>query len=263
MTYDLGRICPKLRGAYSSSATYDFLDVVSYNGSSYICKADGTSNKVPTNTTYWMLMAQSGESASITPAEIDAIVNQLLESNVVVDSDYSNFKQTVTNAVNGIGNGTLTIKRNGSTLGSFSANQSGNQNINIIVPTQFSDLNGRDDVRMKKTVRDLSEYTDGELNIVIDKLEPNSIYVSKTEMGIMGFKILSLMEPSNPCELGANQRDGSIRIFFQAKVDFDVDVPQGSFIAGGGLHCVQDGYYMLEVFGNWFRLTGFTQVQSS
>ena len=44
--------------AYSSSATYNRLDLVTYTTNNkvavYVAKQDNFSNKVPTNTTYWM-----------------------------------------------------------------------------------------------------------------------------------------------------------------------------------------------------------------
>jgi hypothetical protein len=45
--------------AYVSETTYQVNDVVSYNGSTYICVLESTGN-LPTNTTYWSLMAQKG-----------------------------------------------------------------------------------------------------------------------------------------------------------------------------------------------------------
>lgn len=45
--------------AYSAETTYQQNDVVSYQGSSYICILESTGN-LPTNTTYWSLMAQKG-----------------------------------------------------------------------------------------------------------------------------------------------------------------------------------------------------------
>ncbi len=49
------------RGEYNNSTSYNVNDAVSYNGSSYICKLASTGN-LPTDTTYWDLMAQSGVS---------------------------------------------------------------------------------------------------------------------------------------------------------------------------------------------------------
>ncbi len=47
------------RGAYDGGTGYVVNDAVSYSGSSYICKLASTGN-LPTNTTYWDLMAQKG-----------------------------------------------------------------------------------------------------------------------------------------------------------------------------------------------------------
>lgn len=54
---DVGAINP--RGAYSSSADYNVLDLVSYQGSSYLCRT-ACKNKLPTNTTYWQVFASGG-----------------------------------------------------------------------------------------------------------------------------------------------------------------------------------------------------------
>jgi hypothetical protein len=49
------------RGAYAGGTTYAVNDVVSYLGSSYICILVSTGN-LPTNATYWSLVAQTGAS---------------------------------------------------------------------------------------------------------------------------------------------------------------------------------------------------------
>lgn len=51
------------KGDYSSSATYYPNNIVSYNGNLYYCKiSSGTiSNKVPTNTSYWLYLGLRGE----------------------------------------------------------------------------------------------------------------------------------------------------------------------------------------------------------
>lgn len=58
-TINLGSIKFNWQGAYSGSTAYSVDDVVSYNGSSYICKLASTGN-LPTNTTYWDQMSQAG-----------------------------------------------------------------------------------------------------------------------------------------------------------------------------------------------------------
>lgn len=58
-TINLGSIKFNWQGSYSGSTAYSVDDVVSYNGSSYICKLASTGN-LPTNTTYWDQMSQAG-----------------------------------------------------------------------------------------------------------------------------------------------------------------------------------------------------------
>lgn len=49
------------RGEWDNSATYAVADVVSYQGSSYIC-VTGNTNELPTNTTYWQVLAAAGSN---------------------------------------------------------------------------------------------------------------------------------------------------------------------------------------------------------
>jgi hypothetical protein len=48
------------KGTYSPSTTYQPLDAVFYNGSSYVCILESTGN-APTNITYWETLAQAGD----------------------------------------------------------------------------------------------------------------------------------------------------------------------------------------------------------
>lgn len=56
------KIAPLPRGDYSSSATYDKLDVVAYNGATYMAIKSVPIGTAPTNTTYWQLLV-SGDVA--------------------------------------------------------------------------------------------------------------------------------------------------------------------------------------------------------
>ena len=59
-----GRVMPLPKGTYSGSTTYHVLDVVEYNGSSYIAKQTTTGN-APTNTTYWQLLVTPTNAAGV------------------------------------------------------------------------------------------------------------------------------------------------------------------------------------------------------
>ena len=56
----LGRVSILFKGTYDSLTTYNKLDIVEYQGSSYECKNNNTVGIIPTNTTYWNLVAQKG-----------------------------------------------------------------------------------------------------------------------------------------------------------------------------------------------------------
>ena len=61
VTTVLGRVQPNYRGTYSGGTVYNKLDYVDYNGSSYICRINGVSSILPTNTGYWQLVASKGD----------------------------------------------------------------------------------------------------------------------------------------------------------------------------------------------------------
>lgn len=81
------------RGTFSGSSTYVAGDVVTYLGSSYICILATSGSNLPTNATYWSLLAQKGEAASYVftqgvPSTTWTIVHNLgvFPSVTVVDS---------------------------------------------------------------------------------------------------------------------------------------------------------------------------------
>ena len=56
---DLGKVSITWRGAYAGGTAYTPKDAVVYNNASYICIANTTGN-LPTDTTYWNVMAAKG-----------------------------------------------------------------------------------------------------------------------------------------------------------------------------------------------------------
>lgn len=68
---DIGAIYPLYKGAWSSGAAYDFLDMVTKDGSSYLCIAeDGAPvGTALTSTSHWALIAQKGDTGEdgVTP----------------------------------------------------------------------------------------------------------------------------------------------------------------------------------------------------
>lgn len=79
---DLGNVSPNPRGEYSPTAKYEFLDLVSYQGGSYICLAElGTTvmNVAPVagkNTDIWQLLTSPGALTAEYVAMHDDVVNK-------------------------------------------------------------------------------------------------------------------------------------------------------------------------------------------
>ena len=62
-TYNLGKVAITPRGAYSSAAQYTPLDILSYNGSSYLV-LQNCMGVTPPNATYYMVVASKGDTGS-------------------------------------------------------------------------------------------------------------------------------------------------------------------------------------------------------
>ena len=62
-TINLGNIKFTWQGAYDANTAYAIDDVVSYNGSSYVCIQASTGN-LPTVTTHWNVMSQAGTNGT-------------------------------------------------------------------------------------------------------------------------------------------------------------------------------------------------------
>ena len=66
-TYNLGRIGLNLRGDFDAAASYEKLDVVFYDGSSYAAKSACT-GVLPTNADFWTLLA-SGTPGTVASSD--------------------------------------------------------------------------------------------------------------------------------------------------------------------------------------------------
>ena len=238
MIYNLGKFIMQVRGSYSSSTTYNKLDVVYYNGGSYICKSNSTTNKVPTNTTYWQQMAAPGV-ATMTEEQKQEIIASLLSAGVIIDSDYNTFTTEEKEKLAGLNNpnnGTLTIKRNNVTVGTFNANQSGNTTLNIIVPTDYVPTPA------KETISDSI--------VVIDKLESNKVYVLDS---CESLKVNAYDNDITAPDVFTDYSHLPTFLYIYAKADFTMDIPVTSetistfVVAGASLSLAQDNIYRVTV----------------
>lgn len=86
-----GRVLLMPKGDYSPTEPYTLLDVVSYQGASYVAKGSTTGN-LPTNTTYWQLLASGGDTANLAKnfADIETTATATVKheiGDVFVDKD--------------------------------------------------------------------------------------------------------------------------------------------------------------------------------
>ena len=95
-----GRVLIMPRGAYDNNTPYEILDLVSYNGSSYVAKGP-TKGNLPTDTTYWQLSAYGGNAANVAGnfavIETTGVATvQHLEGTLFVDENSQFMKSTQT-----------------------------------------------------------------------------------------------------------------------------------------------------------------------
>ena len=59
---NLGKVALTANGTWNNANVYDKLDIVNYNGNSYIAKTSVPSGIAITNEQYWQLLAEKGET---------------------------------------------------------------------------------------------------------------------------------------------------------------------------------------------------------
>lgn len=111
-----GRVLLIPKGNYDSTATYTMLDMVVYNGSSYICKQECT-GVVPTNTTYWMLNA-SGSAVAFLNDIGDVVITNVSNGQVLMyDSTTQKWVNgTISTTLSGLSDTQIASLSNGQVL---------------------------------------------------------------------------------------------------------------------------------------------------
>lgn len=94
MIYNLGRVVPIFKGDYNSTTTYNFLDVVFYDNSSFVA-LDTTTGNLPTDTTHWLPVALKGTTQNPTPAQMQEIISAV-ETYITTNTIVDNLKSTET-----------------------------------------------------------------------------------------------------------------------------------------------------------------------
>ena len=96
--YNLGRVLPIFTGEYDNNKTYNNLDVVLYNGSSYVA-LNQTQGNLPTDTNHWAIVALAG---TLSPEQVEYIQNQVIQyvqgQGYVIDNNYTHTDNNFTDA---------------------------------------------------------------------------------------------------------------------------------------------------------------------
>lgn len=82
-----GRVMPLPRGEYDGTVTYNLLDFVTYNGSSYICKKESMGNTPAENSEFWQLMALKGSSGGAVTGVKGSAETAYRQGNVNITKD--------------------------------------------------------------------------------------------------------------------------------------------------------------------------------
>lgn len=93
---DAGRIGFLIKGDYDASTIYNFLDIVFYNGNSYVAKKDGITGITPTEKgENWQLFVTGGEGQKI---DVDTELNEASENpvqNKAIYTEITSLKKSV------------------------------------------------------------------------------------------------------------------------------------------------------------------------
>ena len=248
-TYNLGRILPNFRGTWESSYNYFIMDIVYYNGSSYVAKSDihagGTNPSINNN---WQIIAMKGElSGTLTPEQEQAIINAIMSQGVVVDATYNHTDNNYTDAdkakVDNIGDGVLTIKRNNTTIGTFTANSGTDTSINISVPTTVSELTGYENLQHRRSYETLTAP-----NPIISLLKQNLVYYSTSPLTSLDIRDYEVDPTDKSTWIG-----GETYIFFETGVGFTLTTPINTLFATS--NTFEDNQkYMIRVIGVVFEI---------
>lgn len=92
---DIGKVAITPQKDYKSEQTYEWLDVVTYDGSSYMCIAeDGCTGIVPTNTDCWQLLADKGH---FTEEDKEEFKKAIVEESKTEINEHTDNKKTELN----------------------------------------------------------------------------------------------------------------------------------------------------------------------
>ena len=116
----LAKVVPIPKGNYSASATYNSLDIVRYDGKSWMCKQDSISNITPTEGAYWMMIVQDGGGATSLTSLSDVTVSSPSNGQILLynstSGKWENNTFSQASALNDLTDVSITSQANGDLL---------------------------------------------------------------------------------------------------------------------------------------------------
>lgn len=241
-TFNLGRILPNYRGTWEAAYNYFVMDVVYHDGSSYVAKSNITAGgNNPSINTDWQIIALKGElSGTLTPAQEQAIIDAIMAQGVVIDPNYThtdnNFSDADRTAVQNINYGTLTVNRNNTTVGIFTANT--NSTVNIAVPTWSSDLSDGNELIKSQTVIDSNDPD------IAFGLKANHVYVfgNVQSLDIIDFSDIDITDKTT-------WNVQPTYIYFTAMDGFNLTTPSGTLFTAPQPTYSEGAQYRITAIG--------------
>lgn len=93
---DAGRIGFVIRGVYNAVNTYDFLDVVYYNGASYVAKKLTAGNEPGENNDYWQILVKRADAdAELNSESENPVQNKVISAALSEKADETQLDSTV------------------------------------------------------------------------------------------------------------------------------------------------------------------------
>ena len=104
----LKKVMMIFKGDYDNTATYQYADVVKYNGSSYVLKVETSIGVLPTNTTNWQLLIEKPirgtdyftvedqlEMKTAVKTDVITDITPTLNNNMQASKDYTDNQNTL------------------------------------------------------------------------------------------------------------------------------------------------------------------------
>ena len=224
-TFNLGRILPNYRGNWESSYNYFTMDIVYYNGSSYVAKSNiNAGNANPTINNNWQIIAMKGElSGNLTPQQQQAIIDSILNQGVVIDPQYNHTDNNYTNA----------DKTKVQNIAEYS--------------TQLRDTDEL--VRFPKVVTDTTS------SIINMDLESNTVYVygNLDELHIASFMDVDPYDKST-------WNKGESVIYFTTNPSFQLNFPGGTYSTDSSIQFDDGEEYRLTFNGAVLTINKITLI---